>query len=211
MHRMGAPPWSIRVEDSADAPDIALWLRAAERIDAPAGGLVPGPLIIDPLPESTVASSRDLAAAWSTWWTAIIAGGVIPTPRGTTISGEWVGMMEPEFSGLAPWPALQSLARARYGEAKAWHDAREREGMRRILEHPPPSLPGVGPTLERWGMRLGHEAVVELLVLPVIDDEIRPIREDRLMVSEGAYRSPGFAERLAAYVDRLWTERYGAG
>ncbi len=211
MHVRGTPLWwRLEVQQWEEAPDVALWLRAAERIDAPAGGLVPGPLAIDPLPEPTSSPSPGLAAGWVTWWTAILAGGIIRTPQGAAISGEWVGMVEPEFSGLEPWPALQSLARARYREAMAWHDARRRAELKRIPESIPiRSLDGVGPALERWGKRLGREIAVDLLALPVTDDAIRPIREDRFLVSESRCMSSGFGERLAAFVDELWSEPYG--
>jgi hypothetical protein len=211
MHRRDTPLWwRVKVEQWEEAPDIALWLRAAERIDATARGLVPGPLADGPVPKRTTSPSTELSVAWINWWTAIVAGGIIRTPQGTAISGEWVGMVEPEFSGLGPWPALQSPARARYPEAKAWHDARGRAGLDRLPESiPTRSLDVVGPTLERWGKRLGREAVVELLALPVTDDEIRPIREDLFMVSESLCLRADFGQRLAAFVDGLWSERFG--
>ncbi len=51
---------------------MALWFRAAERIDVPAGGVVPGPADIDPLPEQTAAPAdeAELAAGWLAWWRA---------------------------------------------------------------------------------------------------------------------------------------------
>jgi hypothetical protein len=43
---MSIDPWS-------EPCDVALWVRAAERIDVPAGGIVPGPLALYPVPEPT--------------------------------------------------------------------------------------------------------------------------------------------------------------
>src|SRR5262249_274940 len=45
----GGESWRIRTSQGRDNLDLALWVRAAERIEA-AGALVPGPLDIDPLP-----------------------------------------------------------------------------------------------------------------------------------------------------------------
>ncbi len=63
--RLGTgPSWQISVDRGNQAYDWALWICAAERIDAPAGGLVPGPLDIDPLPEPSVGSGADLVEGW---------------------------------------------------------------------------------------------------------------------------------------------------
>lgn len=52
---MGVPSrWQIRVEQGEEATDFALWLRAAERIEVPAGGIVPGPLDITPPPRPRI-------------------------------------------------------------------------------------------------------------------------------------------------------------
>ncbi len=48
-------PWRIREERWNEEYDVPLWFRAAERIDVPAGGVVPGPAEIDPLPDRSAA------------------------------------------------------------------------------------------------------------------------------------------------------------
>ncbi|BCB84840.1 hypothetical protein Psuf_021530 [Phytohabitans suffuscus] len=53
--------WSIGVGGGGYQYDWPLWTRAAERIDVPAGGVVPGPLDIAALPPPTLPSAAPLA------------------------------------------------------------------------------------------------------------------------------------------------------
>src|SRR2546423_13812161 len=75
--RLGdGPSWQISTDRWNQAFDWALWMRAAERIDAPVGGMVPGPLDIDPLPEPSTSPDPglgpspgvDLVDGWLGWW-----------------------------------------------------------------------------------------------------------------------------------------------
>jgi hypothetical protein len=61
-----ARPWRIREERWNEEYDVPLWFRAAERIGVPAGGVVPGPAEIDPLPDrsAALADASELAAGW---------------------------------------------------------------------------------------------------------------------------------------------------
>jgi hypothetical protein len=45
--------------------ETALWVRSVERIDVPAGGTMPGALLVDDLPASS--AETDLGAPWRTW------------------------------------------------------------------------------------------------------------------------------------------------
>ena len=65
------PSWQIRVGQWTDVFAYALWARAAERIAAPAGGVVPGPLDIDPQPTPTVDHDGHLVDDWLGWWHAL--------------------------------------------------------------------------------------------------------------------------------------------
>jgi hypothetical protein len=213
MRRSGTRSWwSIRADQWEEAPEIALWVRAAERIDAPAGGPVPGPLDISPVPDPTMRSSDELSRAWVLWWTAIVQRGVMTTPDGSvSFSGEWAAVALPDFAGLGQWPALQSVVRARWMEAKRWHDARKRralQGDRSTLFGP--SLTRTGAKLDEWGRRLDREVSIELLVLPVVDDEIRTVGENRCLLSESLYGSPAFDETLATFLDLRLRRQYGS-
>jgi hypothetical protein len=72
MQPAGTRSWRISEDRWSEAFDVALWFRAAERIDVPAGGIVPGPAEIDPLPDRGAdhAGAAELAAGWLAWWQA---------------------------------------------------------------------------------------------------------------------------------------------
>jgi hypothetical protein len=199
--RMGVQRWEM-------ATDVPLWLRAAERIPAAAGGVIPGPLDIAELPAPTSVAPDDLVAGWVAWWTEIVRGGPADAP---ILPGDFTGMVSADFPALAGWPALQSVARARWDEAMAWHASRKQDLQSRRFGLGEPALPAWGSahlseTLELWGRRLGRQAHLELAVLPVIDHEIRTATENRYLVSERSYNQPGFAEALTAHIERLWSE-----
>ncbi len=181
--------------------DHALWLRAAEDIDVPAGGMVPGPL--DDAPPEPVRPLADPAAAaegWRAWWAAIVTRSdhePSAAERGAVRRAYEAAPQHPvqADAALAPWPELAVVAHAQAGEFHTWHNARKAAGLR---------LQGAGDyrdgrvvkDLER---RLGRTAppfVVELLVLPVRDDDIRPAQPGRYLVPERVYDAPDWPERL---------------
>lgn len=189
--------WRIGVQRWELATDLPLWLRAAEHIPAAAGELVPGPVDIVPMPRSTSDAPDALVAPWVAWWTEIVTGGRADAP---ILPGDWTGMVTEDFAALSGSPVLQGLARARWGEATAWHEFRKRD-LELDRRAPPVHSGPLADTLERWGRRLGRQVHLELVVLPVIDDEIRAATESRYLVSEASYRQPGFAEVLATYIE----------
>ncbi|OJV78567.1 MAG: hypothetical protein BGO37_07605 [Cellulomonas sp. 73-92] len=204
MRVRGQQSWSIRIDSPSVLADQALWVRGVERIDAPAGGVVPGPLDEDDLPAPTPRTpDPGLPAAWSRWWTAI-AGGVTVDAR-------------PDLDVLADEPGLSRLVDARFDEFRAWHDRRKERAARRWHER----LEQAGTRRRRAGSlsdplrethlvadlerRLGRPAppfVLELLVLPVRDDVIREVRPDRYLVPERVYDSPDWPARLEPLVLR---------
>src|SRR5580704_18258815 len=73
MEVAGSRSWRISEDRWPEAFDVALWFRAVERIDVPAGGVVPGPAEIDALPDRSAApaDASELAAGWLAWWRAL--------------------------------------------------------------------------------------------------------------------------------------------
>ncbi len=207
----GVPSWwHVRVEQWEEGPDLALWLRAAERIDVPPHGIVPGPLHLRPLPDRTIRQSGELSDAWIAWWSAIVAGGITMAADGTSVSPDWLAMVSPDFTGLAGWPQLQSVVRARWMEAKTWHDHRQQRAApsRESIAQDRRWRSQAGDALERWGRLLGREVDIELLLVPAADVEIRPIRANRYLLSEDLYQRPDFPETLASFIDALWNDLY---
>jgi hypothetical protein len=187
MRVAGQPSWRIAIDEWNSSLELALWIRAAERIYVPPGGVVPGPLDLDLLPAATVTDRSALIEGWHTWWHSIVLDPPLP------------GAYEPpDFPDLAGWPALAAVVRARWEEAYRWHRRRSRRGIAEFR----PSVTNVQvvAAVER---EIGHPAApfeLEFLVLPVLDDEIRRVRDLRFLVPERVYTGQRWPEWLRGLV-----------
>jgi hypothetical protein len=210
--RKGDLSWRIAVDRWNQEYDWALWLRAAERIDAPAGGAVPGPLDLDPLPAPTAdADPAELRTGWLAWWRALTT-----RPSWQPVDGwpdlpprDWPGFVAgpPDFAGLADWPELQRVAAARWTEADAWHDPRKLAGIQAMHQDPAAQLRNnrtVGEVEKRLRRRVPPFSL-EFILLPVRDEEIRQPRPERYLVPERVYDSPRWTDWLGLLVTRLAT------
>jgi len=107
---------------------VALWFRAAERIDVAAGGVVPGEPDVEPRPDpgTDPADAAELAAGWLAWWQGLIG---LP-PRSLPVDQDrrtaWLALSPPDYAGLAAWPALRRAVTGRWRQAHDWHAARKR-------------------------------------------------------------------------------------
>ena len=197
MEVAGTRSWRISEDRWSEAFDLALWFRAVERIGAPAGGIVPGPAEIDPLPGRSAAPAEqaELAAGWLAWWHAL--AGVTP-PRGPLDPSRpppELVFMGPDPAGLAAWPALQRVVAARWGEAKDWHDRRKRAGLAAGPPHDMRTVQAVRG-LERELGRQVKPFDLDFVLLPVRDDQVRQIRPDRYLVPESLRDGPGWPRLL---------------
>ncbi len=70
MHVAGSSSWRISEDRWPEEFEVALWFRAAERIDVPPGGVVPGAPDVEPLPDpgTDPPDAAELAAGWLAWW-----------------------------------------------------------------------------------------------------------------------------------------------
>ncbi len=198
MHSMGTASWSINVDRWNHCYDRALWIRAAERINAPAGGIVPGPIDIDQLPDPPQAEpGKQVAEGWLAWWHALLQ---VPSPTlpGSACPYPVGAFSPPDFSGLARWPALHEVVARRWKTAQEWHSARKRAGVAAMTHH------GREPFLVREVERsLGRRVApfsLDLVLLPVRNDKIRHVQGTRYLVPEHIYDAPGWAESLRALV-----------
>jgi hypothetical protein len=230
MWRRSSGAWQIHVDEWIWPCEMVLWLRAAEAIDVPAGGLVPGPLDTGPLhapmppsptatpvppsptatpvppsPTATPESATELAEGWLAWWHAVLRQ---PRPQPPTEPGQppalptgFDDFWPPVFRGLRPWPALREVARRRWPQAHEWHSARARAA---IAARSFPSLrenDAVRGVRRRLHRRLAPFRL-ELMVVPVRDDEIRHIEATRYLVPERVYAGAQWPQLLEPLIVR---------
>ena len=107
--------------------------------------------------------------------------------------------MPPDFPGLTSWPVLQRVVTRRWKEAHDWHTARKRAGIDAGL-HRDLRIDRVVADVEDEIGRKARPFSLEFVVLPVRDDQIRPIRPTRWLVPERLYDSARWPEHLRALV-----------
>ena len=170
MRVAGRQSWSLRAGDD-ERMETALWVRLVERIDAPAGGTVPEPLLVaDPPAPST---ETDLTAPWHTWWDSLVAA-VGPRPA----------LEDPVLAGF---PELLGVVERWRPAVARWRNSRERRA---------PAPHGILEVklINEVQVSVGGAAVpfqLTVVVLPVDDDDIRPLGADRYLVPERVYLDPG--------------------
>lgn len=221
MRVAGGESWRIQTSQGRDDLDLALWVRAAERIEV-AGPLVPGPLDIDPLPppspsevEGHNAGQRadELAEGWAAWWEAEMlqpaeapAGPpsvrrLVRELRGSGYRQPDLSFHPPDFDGLRRWPYLHEVVSRRWLEAQRWHRDRQPAAVDRMLRSPHAGR--VPIEVERWLGRPVPPFRLELIILPVLDDEVRRVWDGRYLVPERVYHGPGWLDILQRMVMRL--------
>jgi hypothetical protein len=183
--------------------DLALWLRAAERIEVPAGGVVTGPLEIDPLPEPSAGPYPDLAEDWRSWWHGLVG---LPRwhPERSAGPPPQLAYGPPDFSGIAGRTELHRVATARWEEANKWHSRRKLAGVRRFQQQRP--QPNESLLVREVERSLGRQVPpfdLEFVLLPVRDEEIREVTPTRYLVPEAVYDGPGWVAWLRPLVVRL--------
>jgi len=198
MHLGGGPSWQISTDRGNQAYDWALWIRAAERIPVPAGGLVPGPLDIDPMPEPSTTPGADLAEGWRHWWEGLAR---MPRWRPDRMTGPppQLAYLPPDFPGLVRWPDLQRVAVDRWREAHDWHSRRRATAT----EHEQPRESLLVLDIERELGRRVPAFDLEFILLPVHDTEVREVTPTRYLVPEAVYDSPQWTGWLRPVVLRL--------
>jgi hypothetical protein len=193
-----ARPWRIREERWNEEYDVPLWFRAAERIDVPAGGVVPGPAEIDPLPDrsAALADASELAAGWLAWWEALTGQLPLREPLDPSrLPSAMVFTGPPDFDGMADWPVLRRVLAGRWHEATDWYRRRKIAGL--AAGHPN-HLPAVHAVreLERELGRRVKPFELDFVLLPVRDDQIRPLRPGRYLVPQRLRDGPRWPRLL---------------
>jgi hypothetical protein len=219
MRVRGTSSWQIRVDQWAHDYELPLWVRAAERIEA-AGALVPGPLEIDQVPARTppgvdgdAARQRadQLTEGWTAWWDAVArrpsrdaVASVLPAGEldGVPFAPPDLSFSPPDFDGLRRWPALREVVVRRWLDGHRWQSGRKR-GAVGVWTPLRPDNGRVVRDVERSLGRPVRPFTLELIVLPVADDEVRRVWDSRYLVPERLYEGPGWADVLQRMVVRL--------
>jgi hypothetical protein len=193
----GTRSWRISEDRWPEPFDVALWFRAAERIDVPAGGVVPGPADIDPLPGRTAApaDAADLAAGWLAWWQALAGAPPLREPIDLSHPPAELFTGPPDFAGVAAWPVLHRFVATRWHEAKDWHDRRKRTGLKAGPPHDMRTVQAVRDLARELG-RPVRPFELDFVLLPVRDDQIRQARPDRYLIPERLRDGPGWPRVL---------------
>jgi len=198
MRVAGSSSWRISEDRWPEAFDVALWFRAAERIDVASGGVVPGPADIEPLPEPGTDPSHaaELAAGWLAWWHSLTGMPPLAPPSGMSHPPAVMAFSgSAGFPGLAGWPVLQRAVARRWRQAQDWHNARMQAGLEAGLYHDRRTGQVVAG-LERELGRAARPFSVDFVLLPVRDDQIRPAGADRYLVPERVHDGPQWPDLL---------------
>ncbi|GES27485.1 hypothetical protein Aple_103850 [Acrocarpospora pleiomorpha] len=203
MQRAGSMSWRISVDRWSEAHNIALWFRAAERIQVEVEGVVPGPLDVEPLPDRRTdpSDAAELAEGWLAWWRSLVTAPSTTLPLDRQNPPVAWSFTPPAFSGLHGFPALRQAVAGHWEEAHRWHSAQKSVGLASGL-HLHEKVP-TGQVVAEVENELGRKArpfSLELVVLPVRDDEIRPVGPYRYLVPERVHDGPRWPGLLRSLV-----------
>jgi len=199
MQLAGSPSWRISEDRWPESFDWALWVRAAQRIDVASGGVVPGPADVEPLPDPSTdpPDAAELAAGWLAWWQSLTEIPPLSPPFDRSHPPGVMAFSPPGFPGLAGWPVLRRVVADRWREAHDWHTARMNAGLE-AGAHRDMRTGRVVAQLERELGRKARPFSLEFVLLPVRDDQVRPIGPGRYLVPERVYDGPQWPELLRA-------------
>ena len=206
MRPPGTPSWQLRVNPWPTELVLALWIRAVERIPVPSGGLVPGPVDLDPLPAPSEPplDPDQVADGWAHWWAQLVDVAP-PDPRIMALATEPDLALESGASPwLLPWPDLHRVVGRRVREAARWRHERTLVAMRDLDRTPPRDDGDVVRQLEADLHRAAPSFECELIVLPVCDDVVRQIAPGRYLVPERVYDDAAWPATLTQLIRPLF-------
>jgi hypothetical protein len=195
MRLSGTDSWRVEVRTDS-LIDCALWIRAAERLDVPPDPLVPGPADLTHPPAPISTADDDLADQWLSWWHSLIA------PQRVTRAPD--PSLEPAYGspdplGLAAYPALAAVVTQRWRQANDWHNAQHQ----RWRDRPSPVIGEVVRDIERAAGHKVRAFRVEFILIPVRDDVIRAVDDNRYLVPLPVVEGPAWPAWLRSLFTRL--------
>jgi hypothetical protein len=197
MRVAGSPSWRISEDRWPEAFDVALWFRAAERIEVASEGVVPGEPDVEPRPDPSTDPSdvAEVAAGWLAWWHSLIGLPPLTPPFDPAHPPALLAFSPPDFLSLAGWPALRRAVTGRWRQAYDWHNARKKAGLEAGLHH----NRRTGQVVAELERELGRKArpfSLDFVLLPVRDEQVRLAGTDRYLVPERVYDGPRWPEVL---------------
>jgi hypothetical protein len=99
------------------------------------------------------------------------------------------GVQPTRFPSLAAWPALRQVVTGRWRQAYDWHNTRKKAGLEASLHHDRRTGQVVAE-LERELGRKARPFSLDLVLLPVRDEQVRAAGTDRYLVPERVYDGP---------------------
>src|SRR5438046_8896691 len=105
----GSASWCISEDRWPEAFDVALWFRAAERIEVASQGVVPGPPDVEPLPDPRTdpADAAGLAAGWLASWHSLSGLPPLSLPSGLAHPPALLAVGGAAFPGRADGPTAR--------------------------------------------------------------------------------------------------------
>jgi hypothetical protein len=179
--------------------ECALWIRAAERLQIAEDPLVPGPLDIDRPPPPISTGDEVVCEQWLSWWYSLVAPLLQPQPLDIGLEP---ALDTPDPLGLAPFPVLAALVAKRWPQVREWQIERQRHPMAQRDPHSMLANDVVRELERAWGRRV-RPFSLDFVLLPVRDDEIRKVDEERYLVPERVYHGPGWEGWLRDLVTRI--------
>lgn len=196
MRVAGPPSWRISEDRWPEAFDVALWFRAADRIDVASEGGVPGHQMLSRC--RTRVRTRRTPPSWPrAGWPGGIrwSGCPLSPPFDPAHPPALLAFSPPDFPSLAAWPALRRAVTGRWRRAYDWHNARKKAGLEAGLHH----NRRTGQVVAELERELGRKArpfSLDFVLLPVRDEQVRPAGTDRYLVPERVYDGPRWPRLL---------------
>jgi hypothetical protein len=155
------------------------------------------------LPEPSLASGDVLAEGWLWWWRTLLAGPSLTAPLEPTSMTELNRFSPPDFEGLGGYPVLRHVVSTRWGEANAWHSARKRAGIETFRAA---ARGREGAVVRAVEAEIGRRAApfsLRIIVLPVLDRQVRSTGPSVFLVPEQVHASDVYDGWLRALVRAL--------
>jgi hypothetical protein len=112
----------------------------------------------------------------------------------------------PDFEDLADHPALRRVVSARWGEANAWHSARQQAAVATRRAAGGQVADREGPVVRAVEAEVGHKAgpfSLRIFVLPVVDEQIRSAGRGTFLVPERLQASSAYDDWLRKVIRAL--------